>query len=338
MRVALIGLGMVAGTHLAAIKAAGFTLAWAMGRDRARTQDFASDAATQLGHAVRATTDIADIANDPDLDFAIVATPPDARSDLIGPLAQAGKPVLLEKPIARTLAEAEALVDLCARADAPLGIVFQVRMRAEVAALRAALPKLGPLGMVEVSVPWWRDQAYYDAPGRGTYSRDGGGVLITQAIHTLDLMLSLAGPVRTVRALSATTNLHRLQAEDFVSAGLTFQGGAVGHLMATTAAFPGGAERIVLHGAMGTAELTPGHLRVHMRDGTSKEVGHAAGSGGGADPMAFSHAWHQGILEDFAQALRQGRAPVAPGREALRVHALIDGIERAAASGQEVEL
>ena len=96
---------------------------------------------------------------------------------------------------------------------------------------------------MQVALPWWRPQAYYDAPGRGTYARDGGGVLITQAIHTLDLMLAVAGPVTQVAAIAGTTRLHRMEAEDFVGAGLSFAGGALGSLVATTAAYPGGADR-----------------------------------------------------------------------------------------------
>jgi len=338
MRLALIGTGMVADTHLAAIRDAGLTLACVMGQNPARTQNFAQKAQAALGYSVVATTDLGETAGDPTLEFVIIATPPDVRLDLISPLAAAGKPILLEKPVARSLEEAEAVVRVCEEAGVPLGIVLQLRMRAEVASLRAALPRLGPLGMVEVSVPWWRDQDYYDVPGRGTYGRDGGGVLLTQAIHTLDLMLSLAGPVTRVRALSATTSLHRMEAEDFVAAGLVFENGAVGHLMATTAAFPGGVERIALHGSNGSAELTPGRLNLRFRDGAEESHGAAAQSGGGADPMAFSHGWHQAILEDFAQAVRDGRAPHVPGREALGVHRLVAALEEAGRTGTEVQL
>jgi predicted dehydrogenase len=106
---------------------------------------------------------------------------------------------------------------------------------------------LGALGYAEIAVPWWREQSYYDEPGRGTYARDGGGVLISQAIHTIDLALSLTGPVAEVQAMTATTRFHAMEAEDVAVAGLRFANGAVGSLTASTASFPGGAEWIRLH-------------------------------------------------------------------------------------------
>ena len=102
-------------------------------------------------------------------------------------------------------------------------------------------------------MPWWRPQAYYDAPGRGTLARDGGGVLLTQAIHSLDLMLSLLGPVAEVAAVAGTSRLHRMEAEDVAAAGITFANGALGSLYATTAAFPGRPERLAVTGTQAAA-------------------------------------------------------------------------------------
>ncbi|MEM9271084.1 MAG: Gfo/Idh/MocA family oxidoreductase, partial [Pseudomonadota bacterium] len=138
MRLALIGTGMVADTHVAAIRDAGLTLACVMGQNPARTQNFAQKAQAALGYPIATTTDLAEITGDPTLDFVIIATPPDVRLDLIAPLAAAGKPILLEKPVARSLEEAEAVVRVCEEAGAPLGIVLQLRMRAEVAARKLA--------------------------------------------------------------------------------------------------------------------------------------------------------------------------------------------------------
>ena len=108
--------------------------------------------------------------------------------------------------------------------------------------------RFGALEAVHLVVPWWRPQeGYYDQPGRGTLAQDGGGVLITQAIHSLDLMLSLCGEVSAVTAMAKTTRLHQMETEDFVSAGLEFANGAVGAVMATTASFPGGPESLTLN-------------------------------------------------------------------------------------------
>lgn len=197
---------------------------------------------------------------------------------------------------------------------------------------------LGAIGLVRVSVPWWRDQTYYDEPGRGSYSRDGGGVLISQAIHTLDLMLSIAGPVSEVQAVAATTPFHRMESEDFVAGGLRFVNGASGALMATTAAFPGGAESITIDCEKASAQLQSGTLTIAWRDGSTETVGEVAGTGGGADPMAFPHDWHRDLISAFVEAVRAGRAPAASGREALLVHQLIDALMESSRTRSAVEI
>ncbi len=332
MRCALIGHGMVAGTHMAACQASDrVSLVGVLGRDVARAQAFAE------AHAIpRVYGDLGALVADDTLDFAIVTTPPDARVETVSALAAAGIPILLEKPLERTLAAAQEIVALCQAAAVPLGVVFQHRARAASQALRAAIAagQLGEIVQVEIRVQWWRDQSYYDAPGRGTYARDGGGVMLTQAIHTLDLALWLAGPVVQVQALMRTTPLHRLEAEDWAGALLQFESGAVGTLMATTAAYPGQAESIFVQGTTAAATLAEGVLTLRRLDGTEDQVGEASATGGGADPMAFTHAWHQGIVEDFAAALRAGCAPMASGRAALMSHAVIDAMERASKSGR----
>lgn len=340
MKIALIGLGMVAATHVRAIAGApGLSLAGVLARDPARAAAFADRMTPILGTAPAVFADIDAVAAS-DVDFVLLCTPPDARSEIVGTLARAGKPILMEKPVERTTAAATALVDTCEAAGVPLGLVFQHRMRQASQDLTRLLAsgELGRIAAVEITVPWWRDQAYYDAPGRGTYARDGGGVLINQAIHTLDLALTYTGPVARVQAMARTTALHAMEAEDFVTAGLDFANGAVGSLTASTASHPGEPERIVLHCAKGSARLASGQLRIDGTDGSSRTLGDTGATGGGADPMAFTHAWHQAVIEDFADALRRTRPPACTGREALRVHALIDAITRSSSEGRIIEV
>ncbi len=337
----LIGAGMVAKTHVAAI-AAGTSVhlkaICARGLDRA--QALAEEATQLAGYPVTAISDLNAVATDPEVDFAIVLTPPDVRADLIRRLAGSGKHILLEKPMGRNADEARAVIAICRDAGVTLGVVFQHRMRAasRAATRRIASGELGPLGLVEIAVPWWRAQSYYDEPGRGTYARDGGGVLISQAIHTIDLALSLAGPVTSVRAFAATSRFHDMEAEDFVAAGLTFATGAVGSMVASTASFPGRAESIMLHFDRASLHLASGQLVTRWRDGREDVEGVAGGTGGGADPMAFTHEWHQGIIEDFAAALAEGRDPLVTGEAALPAHDLIDATIRSARSGQIEEI
>ncbi|MCB1332602.1 MAG: Gfo/Idh/MocA family oxidoreductase [Roseivivax sp.] len=335
MKVGLIGAGMVAKTYADLFAKSDVVQ---LGPVAAGSLDSArAFVAAHPGLGATAAT-VDQIAADPSVGFAIVTTPPNARREIVETLVRAGKPILMEKPVERTLANATALVEMCEAASVPLGIVLQHRARPVIADLRARLPDLGALYAAEVNVPWWRPQSYYDAPGRGTYARDGGGVLISQAIHTLDLMLTLTGPVADVTALTATTGLHRMEAEDFVCAGLRFASGAVGQVLATTASFPGRGETITLHHAKGSAALAAGVLRIDWHDGRSEAFGQAAASGAGADPMAFTSDWHRAVVEDFAAALREGRAPMVPGRAALEVHRLIAALERSGQTGARVSL
>ncbi|WP_170770797.1 Gfo/Idh/MocA family protein [Ruegeria lacuscaerulensis] len=331
MNIALIGLGMVAGTHVAAISASdpGLTLAGVLGRDPGKTAQIANR------HGTRAYASVQEIANDPSVDFAIIATPPDQRLSLVQTLVAAGKPILMEKPVERDLQAATRIVELCETAGVPLGIVFQHRARAASAALKAALEagELGSIATVDICVPWWRDQSYYDAPGRGTYARDGGGVMISQAIHTLDLAMWLLGPITSVQAMMRQTPLHDLEAEDWAGALFETESGAIGNLMATTAAFPGMAETITIQGTRAKAHLGAGVLTITAMDGTQTTFGETATTGGGADPMAFTHEWHQSVIEDFAEAIRTGRPPMATGRSALLTHAVIDAMQIASETG-----
>lgn len=276
---------------------------------------------------------------DPRLDALLVLTPPNARKEIVAAAAKAGKPVLLEKPIERTLAAAEQIVATADAARITLGVIFQHRFRRASRYLAEAVAdnRYGQIEAVHLVVPWWRPQAgYYDQPGRGTLAQDGGGVLITQAIHSLDLMLSLCGEVSAVTAMGRTTRLHRMETEDFVSAGLEFANGTVGAVMATTASFPGGPESLTLNFEKASATLTAGNLTIRTMAGETITEGEASEGGGGADPMAFPFDWHAAQIADFADAVKHGRQPLSTGHTALRVHRLIDAMMRSSAEGKRV--
>ena len=336
MRAALIGLGMVSSTYGDAFRKSDkvqLTKVYARSTERraAFLETYPDLGATEAGS-------VEEIAADPEIDFAILTTPPNARIDPIHALVEAGKPVLMEKPVERTLKAATVVVEYCETKGVPLGIVLQHRARPAIAALRDRMGELGRLLAVEVNVPWWRPQSYYDEPGRGSYQRDGGGVLISQAIHALDLMLSLTGPVADVIAMCVKSGFHDMEAEDFVVCGLTFDNGAVGQLFATTASYPGRDETITLHFRDGSARWQAGVVEIIRQDGERETIGQVDRSGSGADPMAFTSDWHLAMVEDFADALAQGRDPMVPGRAALDVHQLIDAIEKAGARGERVSL
>ena len=284
--------------------------------------------------------DLEALASDSSVEAALLITPPDARTDLVALFAGYNKHILSEKPLERTADAAQFIVDTCLKADVLLGVVFQHRFRAASEALTKLIAErtLGEIRMVRAEVPWWRDQRYSDEPGRGSYARDGGGVLISQAIHTLDLMLSLTGPVSSVQAICATTPFHQMEAEDFAAGGMLFESGAVGSIFASTASFPGDTESLTFECDKASVLLKSGVLTVNWRDGRVETFGEEASTGGGADPMAFPYDWHKSLLTDFAQSIKDRRAPRVTGAQAMSVHALISAIVASSQTGQRVTL
>ncbi|SNY92679.1 Predicted dehydrogenase [Cohaesibacter sp. ES.047] len=335
MKLAIIGMGMAAKPHIAALEELSDRIS--ISGLYMRNEEKRKAAADALGTKAFASIDA--IAEDDGTDAALILTPPNARKEIIAKLSAAGKHLLMEKPLERSLDAANELVALAEATGIVTGTVFQHRARQGSLHLSQLLADgaLGEIAMVRTNVPWWRPQSYYDEPGRGTYAQDGGGVLITQAIHVLDLMLSLCGPVRAVQAMLATTALHKMETEDFATAGVIYENGAVGSICATTAGFPGDAESIYIDGSKGSAILEAGHLTLRWRDGKTEEFGEESASGGSGDPMAFPCAWHKAIIENFADCVDGTAEPICSWRDALEVQKLLDGITRSSKlDGQRV--
>lgn len=333
---AVIGTGMAATPHARALRdlADSIDVRGVYSRTREKREAFAAEFGFPAADSIDA------LADDPSVNAVLLITPPNQRVELVRRFAEAGKHVLMEKPVERTTEAAEEIVRICDANSVRLGIVFQHRYREASQKLKSLVDDgaLGAIGLVRADVPWWREQSYYDEPGRGTYERDGGGVLISQAIHTLDLMLSLTGPVAEVQAVAATTRFHAMESEDFVAGGMRFAAGFPGAVMATTASYPGNAESITLDCEKASVHLQSGVLTVNWRDGRTETFGETGGTGGGADPMAFPHGWHRDLIAAFAEAVRAGRDPVPSGRDALDVHRLIDALIASSRERRAIEI
>lgn len=258
LRIAIVGLGMAVTPHARGLVDL---------EDRIQVlHAFAPSAARRADFSARFPFPLADsldtILADDRVQAVAVFTPANTHAEIGLACARAGKHVLMEKPLDITTDRAQALVDGCRAAGVRLGVVLQHRFRP--AGMRAAeLIAGGALGRIvgcSTTIRLWRPQSYYDEPGRGSFARDGGGVLISQGIHTLDLMLSLAGPVDTVTGFATTTPVHRMETEDMVCAAARFASGAIGTIDATTAAFPGFHEDIAITGEYGTLALRGGTL------------------------------------------------------------------------------
>lgn len=274
------------------------------------------------------TTDLDAVLADGTVEAVIVLTPPSSHRDVGTLCLAAGKHVLVEKPLELTVARGEELVAAARASGKAFGVVLQHRFRPASLRLKAALDG-GELGTVEASllqVPWWRPQSYYDEPGRGTMARDGGGVLLTQAIHSFDLFRSLVGVSKVVAAQVRTTGLHKMETEDYVGALLETGNGAPATLVTTTAAHPGHPERIEIIAAKGHAALVGGRLQLSFLDGRSEVVEAEGSTGSGANIMDFPHDAHRAVIADFLDAIEGRRDPVVTGEEALTSQRWIDAI------------
>ncbi len=322
--IGIVGAGMAVTPHVRALKDLEKTIAvrGVYTRNKSNREAFAAE------HGFAAVDSYEALLADDSVDAILLLTPPNARLELVRAAAQAGKHILMEKPVERTTEAAAEIVEICEQAGVTLGVIFQFRFREGSLAARELMTKgdVGPLANTVLVVPWWRSADYYSEPGRGTFAQDGGGVLLTQAIHALDLMLSLTGQAESVQAVAGTTPLHDIEVEDFVSAGLRFENGALGAIIATTAAFPGDHEYLLLNCTKASLKLSGSVLTVHWHDGRVETVGQETTTGAGDNRMAFPHDWHRAQIADFVSAVQSGRAPASTGRTALRAHRLIDAI------------
>lgn len=323
-RIGIIGLGMALKPHALALRdlAERVEVAAAFAPSAARRQA----AADAWGFAPVDSIDR--LLADRTTDAVLILTPPWTHAELVARAAAAGKHVLLEKPVDVNAERAAGIVAACDRAGVRLAVVLQHRFRPAALEL-ARIVRAGRLGRLlsaSASIRWWRAPEYFAQPGRGTLARDGGGVLLTQAIHTLDLLLQLAGPAAETIAYADTSPLRRIDTEDIVAGCVRYANGASGVIDATTVAYPGYPERIELAGTLGSALLEVETLSVQFLDGERLRLEGAAAGGGGADPMAFSHEHHRRVLAEFLDAIDQSREPSNSGRSALHVQRLIDAL------------
>ena len=274
----------------------------------------------------------------PDLDVVALCTPSGQHAEQAIAAARAGKHVLVEKPIALSLADADAMLAACATAGVKLGVALQRRAEPLYQRIHQALQAgdLGRLTLALVSMPYHRPQSYYDsAAWRGTWALDGGGVLMNQGIHLVDLLVWYLGDPLEVRAAAATLE-RRIEVEDTAVATLRFPSGALAAITATTTAAPGFPHRLELYGTGGAIQLEgESVVRWQLTDPAGAKVqplppGGGAAAGAGADPRAISLSGHTGLYRDFIQALRDDRPPLVDGAEGRRSLAAVLAVYQAA--------
>ncbi len=300
-------------------------------------------------HAVRSYSGLPQFLNDPAIDIVTICTPSGQHMEAAVAAAKAGKHVIVEKPLEVTLARCDKIINACQKNDVVLSTIFPSRFHSSSMALKKAIDqgRFGRLTLGDAYVKWFRTQEYYDSgQWRGTWALDGGGALMNQAIHSVDLLTWLMGPVVEVSATTATLAHERIEVEDVATASLRFENGALGVIEATTAAFPGWLKKIEIHGSHGSACLEEEDIKTwqfaKMTAADKKLVAALAdrtSSGGGAsDPAAIGHAAHAHQFKDVIKAIKQGSNPRIDGREGRRSVEIILAIYKAAETGKRIQL
>jgi predicted dehydrogenase len=333
----LVGCGVVGAVHAKALRTVpGAQLVAVCARDPARIAQFAA----RFG--VTAYTDYERFLEHRDLHVVSVCTPSGTHAELGCRAAAAGKHVLVEKPMDISLARADALIDACATAQVKLAVILQSRLLPAVQRIKRAVDegRLGRLLLSDAYVKWYRMPAYY-APGswHGTLTLDGGGALINQAIHTVDLLRWITGPVELVFAMMAAQRYPHLDAEDTLVGSVRFQNGALGVIEAATSAKPGFKRRLEITGERGTVMLKGDTISCWAIEGEEAPAASAAlGPDAADDPTEIAGVGHRAQMADLVQAIVTDREPVVNGHEGRTSLELVLALYRSAVSGQSVSL
>lgn len=333
--IGILGTGMIARYHAHAIAATPEARLVAVCRE-----DATRAAQAEADFGVPCETSLQSFLTRQDLDAICICTPSGLHAQQTIAAAQAGKHVLVEKPLALNLADADAMLTACQNANVLLAVALQRRTDPQFIAIHEAIAagELGRLVLGNVTIPYVRPQSYYDsADWRGTWALDGGGALMNQGVHLIDLLLWFMGDLAAVQA-EAGTLAHEIEVEDCITAALRFQNGALGSIVATTAAAPGFPHRVEVYGTLGGVQIEGERILRwegggSQRSSTTDDIGPTA-AGAGAKPTGISTVGHTLIMQDFVEAIQSGRPPLVPGEEGRRSLAAVLDIYAAAQRGQ----
>jgi UDP-N-acetyl-2-amino-2-deoxyglucuronate dehydrogenase len=338
MHVGLIGAGNISETHARALRAIpDVAIAAVYAPTRAHAERLAGL------HGGAAYDRLPPFLDHRPLDMVVVGSPSGLHADHGIAAARSGRHVLVEKPIDITVARADALVDEAARAGVTLGVIFQDRLKPDVQRMKALVGegRLGAPILASARVKWYRPPSYYSGSRwRGTQAIDGGGALMNQGVHTVDVLLWVFGPVRRVFARTVTA-LHDIEVEDTAVALLEFANGAVGTLEAATSAYPGYSRRIELTGANGTLILDGDDLAaIDLQDAREDERPNrpAGATASAASPVVADATAHRRVFEDFIHAVARRAAPCCDGASARQSVALIEAIYQSAQTDRAVDV
>jgi predicted dehydrogenase len=343
---AIVGCGMIARFHARAIRELPDARLVALA---SRNPAHAEAVMEAGGVRCPVFTDVGEMLKRPEVDVVVVCTPSGAHLEPAVAAAEARRHVVVEKPLEITLERCDRIIEACDRNGVRLCTIFPSRFADANVVLKRAVEagRFGRLTLGETTCKWWRPQSYYDEGGwKGTLALDGGGALMNQAIHNVDLLLWMMGPVRSLAGFTAMLAHERIEVEDTAVACLRFANGALGVIQAATSIYPGLPKTIAIHGDKGSVvveqedvlrwEFTPETDEdQRIRERFAQKVG---ASGGASNPSAISHEYHRRQLADFVEAIHANRPPLVDGREGRRAVEVILAIYRSAQTGRVVVL
>ncbi len=343
----IVGCGMIARFHTRALaEVPGAKLTALVSRSPGSAQKLIAETGAE---GVSIHTDLASALTNQAVDVVVITTPSGAHAEPAELAAAAGKHLVVEKPLEITPERCDRIINACDKHGVKLCTIFPSRFHDANIALHDAVEqnRFGRLTLGETTCKWWRTQEYYDEGGwKGTQALDGGGALMNQAIHNVDLLLWMMGDATQVSGFTAMLAHERIEVEDTAVACLRFANGALGVIQATTSVHPGLPKTIGIHGDRGTAVIeqedilrwdfvAPGPDDAAIRERFAQKVG---ASGGAADPKSISHQGHARQLADFVEAIRNNRPPKVDGREGRKAVALICAIYESMRTGRVVNL
>jgi len=340
----IVGTGMIADFHAAAI--ADIADAKLVGCYN-RTAEKAAAFAEKKG--ITAYDSLDEMLANPEIHVITICTASGAHMEPAVAAAKAGKHVIVEKPLDVTLARCDAIIAACQENNVKLATIFPSRFHGPAQEMKKAIEagRFGTLSLGDAYVKWFRTQEYYDSGAwRGTWQLDGGGALMNQAIHSVDLLCYLMGDVAKISANCAQLGHERIEIEDVAVASLKFKNGALGTIEASTAVYPGYLKKIEIHGTKGSAVMEEEDIKSwEFADPTEEDdairermAGKTETGGGAADPKAIGHHGHRSQFEDLLAAIQENREPSVNGPEGRRSVEVILAIYQAAASGHRVSL
>ena len=336
MRVGLIGTGAISHMHARALKNIGYELTVCTDVYEPAGRKFADAYGCEFVPTYEA------LCRHPKVDYVDVCTFPDFRLQPIEICAEAKKHVQVQKPISTSLETARKMIDVAKKAGIVLGVVSQHRFDDSSQFVKKAIAdgRLGKLLQADAYVKWFRSAEYYSRPIKGSWQTEGGGALINQAVHQVDVLLWLCGGVKELFGYWQLASLHKIESEDVITAMLRYDNGAQGVIQAATAMWPGYPERIELHGTKGSAIFTGDRLTAwDVRDDSGdpapveKEV-----MSGASDPMAIPLTPFERQFLDFGAACGKGTTPLVSGEDGYRALEVVLSVYRSCREGNKVTL